>query len=396
MIVSKRDLIHSEPTMTTPSPFMKKRLFCPGPTPVPIEAGLAGLDSSVYHRTDEFYRFFLSCRELLAPLMGTHQLPLLLTASGTGAMESAVVNLTNSGDEVIVLSGGKFGERWRGLCEQYQCKTQVISVPWGESPTATQIEQALNSVKQPRAFFMQANETSTGVFYPVQDIIKQVRHARPDCLIIVDAISGVCAHELKMDAWGIDCLVSASQKGFGVPPGLAFIALSKRAEQMLTDRPKFYFDLRRELKGQTNGRTAWTPATTLLQSLKSVLDELNEQGIEAVINHHQRLANATRAAAEAMALKLFPKTHPSNALTTVSVPDGIDGKKLVAHLRQQYGATFAGGQDHLAGKIVRLAHLGFVDPFDVLAGVAALECGLHDLGHKAEKGAGVRAFVRTL
>lgn len=382
--------------MTKPSMFMKKRLFCPGPTPVPMDAAIAGLDSSLYHRTDEFYRYFQSCRELLAPLMGTAQLPVILTASGTGAMEAAVVNLTAAGDEVIVLNGGKFGDRWRGLCEQYQCKSHVIDVPWGAAPTTAQIETALKAAQKPRAFFMQANETSTGVFYPVHDIIKQVQKAHPDCLIVVDAISGLCAHELKMDAWGIDCLISASQKGFGVPPGLAFLSLSARAEKNLTDRPKFYFDLKRELKGQAGGRSAWTPAITLLQSFKTVLDQLHATGIDQVVAHHTRLANATRAAMTAMDLSLFPKTHPSNALTTIIVPQGVDGKKLVAHLRENYGATVAGGQDQLSGKIVRLAHLGIVDQFDVLTGIAALECGLRDLGHKSDLGAGTRAFLRAL
>lgn len=377
------------------NPFVKDRLYCPGPTPVPSDIGLAALQTDVYHRTDSFRQTVLTCRQLLQPFFGCREAPLLLTSSGTGALEASLVNLTNPGDTILVINGGKFGERWEKLGQAYACKVESYTIPWGTSPDLNELTQRLKRIPDCKAVFFQANETSTGVAYPVQSIAAAIRSVSP-ALIVVDAVSGLIAHRMEMDAWGIDGVVSGSQKGFGIPPGLSFIGLSARAWEAMSQRPRFYFDLRKERKGQESGETAWTPATTLIMTLLPALRKLAEIGPLGCEAHHQRLALATREAAEALGLELFAKNHYSNALTSISLPDSIDGSKLLKLCRTEYGAIFAGGQDHLKGKIVRLAHLGMVDQLELLGGVSALEMGLKSLGHKHSLGVGVGAAMRSL
>ena len=230
--------------------FRRNRLFCPGPTPVPEMASQAALNTEIYHRSQEFKDILIETRELLAPLFHGHGLPLILTSSGTGAMESAVVNLTDPGDEVLVIDGGKFGERWRKLNETYGCKTHVISVDWGSSPDLDELASTVKSIKNLKAFFIQANETSTGVAYPVGDIVKVVKE-NSNALTVVDAISALVAQELPMNKLDIDCLLSGSQKGFGVPPGLAFISLSEKAWESLSKGLSFISILPRKLLAKT-------------------------------------------------------------------------------------------------------------------------------------------------
>jgi len=377
-------------------PFINNRLFCPGPTPVPDRVKHAALDTSLYHRSDDFYALFLDCCNKLKPIFGSDTLPLILAASGTGAMEAAMVNLTAAGDEVVVLNAGKFGERWEKLAKAYGCNVEVVRSPAGEAPGSDEAVAALKKLKSPRAIFMQANETSTGVRLPYEDIAQTVRSAFPHCLIVVDAISSLCAHPMKMEKMGIDCVVAGSQKGFGMAPGLAFIALSSRAWKSISKRERFYFDLERERKGQEKGRSAWTSPISLVQNLSEALLLIHEAGIDAVLAQHARHGAAARAAVHAMGLKLFPKGHYSDALTTVAVPQGLDGQALQNHLKSRYGAVFAGGQDELKGKILRFAHLGFVSRFDLLDGIAALEFSLKDLGWRFETGSGVGAAMRSL
>jgi aspartate aminotransferase-like enzyme len=331
----------------------------------------------------------------LQPIFGSKSLPVILASSGSGAMEAALTNLTSEGDEVVTVVAGKFGERWRDLARAWKCAATVVDIPWGEAASPTQVLQALRSLKKPRAVFLQANETSTGVRFPVSDIAAEVRSKFPDVLIVVDAISSMCAHPLHMESMGLDCVVAGSQKGFGMAPGLAFISLSERAWAGLSDRPRFYFDLARERKGQEKGRSAWTPAISLIQSLAVALSEINSLGIDKMVAHHAHMGRASRAAVKALGLELFAKA-PSDALTAISVPAGIDGSKLVEHLRTRYGAIFSGGQDQLKGRIVRFAHLGFASRFDVLHGLAALEFALADMGYSFALGAGVQAAMREM
>ena len=375
-------------------PFIKDRLFCPGPTPVPMAARLAAMDASVYHRSQPFYDSFLRCRELLAPMFGSQNTPLILTASGTGAMEAAMVNLTGPGDKVLCISAGKFGERWGKLAEAYQCNTSIIEVEWGQAPSPAKIGDFLKANLDTKAVFIHANETSTGVFFPLEEIMREIR-AQSDCLVIVDAISALGAHELKMDAWKIDCVVAGSQKGFGIPPGLAFICMADRVWQHLSKRPRFYFDLAREQKNQVTGATAWTPATTLVASLKVALESLHHIGLDNVVSHHQKMTKGVRSGARALGLGLLAESHYSSSLTAIVLPAEISGKRLVKRLASQYGAIFAGGQDRLEGKIVRFAHLGFVDRFEVISGMAALEFALLDEGLRFTPGVGVAALMQS-
>lgn len=375
--------------------FVKDRLYCPGPTPVPHASAVAALQTSVYHRTDLFREKFLYARKMLHPYFKSPEAPLILSCSGTGAMEAALVNLTNAGDKVLCLNGGKFGERWGKLARAYGCDTIIYEFPWGESPDLQKISALLSANPDVKAVFFQANETSTGVAYPVREIASVIA-ANSKALIIVDAISALVAHALPMDEISIDCLLTGSQKGFGIPPGLAFIALSNRGWDSLSSRPRFYFDLRKEREGQVKGETAWTPATTLIESLIPSLELLGEQGVDGCDAHHKRLSLACQAAAKAMGLSLFSKSHHSQALTAIELPAGMDGSKLLKYCRTRFGTVFAGGQDHLKGKIVRLAHLGVVDELDLIGGIAALEMGLHKLGHSFPLGAGVAAAMTAL
>lgn len=381
-------------------PFIHQRIFSPGPTPVANGAKFAAFDSEIYHRSDDFYELHLKCARQLQSVFGSEELPVILTCSGTGGLEAALVNLTDPGDEVIVVNGGKFGERWEKLATQYECKAHVLRINPGSAATCDRLEPLLDAVQSPKAFFIQANETSTGVQHPVRDLTRMIKSRYPHCLIVVDAISYLVAHPLHMISDGFDCVISASQKGFGLNPGLAFIALSKRARAAFSVRPKFYFDLEREISGQSKGRSAWTPAIGLVQGLSYVLDRIESVGLSTMVANHGHLASAVRSALPAMGLELFPESHPSDALTAIKVPVGIDGVQLQKRLKDAYGVVIPGGQDELKGRIVRLSNLGFVNRFDLLHGLAAIEFSLQDLGYTGARvgpvGAGVQAFMETI
>ncbi len=375
--------------------FTQNRLFCPGPTPVPDQILTAMSDTSMYHRSDEFYKISRECSEMLAPLFGSKNLPIMLTSSGSGGLEAAVVNLTAPGDKVVVVNGGKFGERWEKLNSSYGCEVSVLNLSWGQSPKASDILDLIQKQEQTKALFLQANETSTGAYYRIETLVPEIRKKFKG-LIIVDCISSLCAHEMRMDDWEIDAVIAGSQKGFGLPPGLAFISLSDRAWGNLSARPRFYFDLARERKGQAEGRSAWTPASTLTLGLHAALKMMNETGLNELYKHHDRMARASRAFAKAIQLKLYCPESPSNSLTTMCMPDGVDGRKVVKELRRRYQAFFAGGQDQLKGKVIRYSHLGFVSVFDLINGLSALEFVLADNGHSFDFGAGVKAAMVEL
>lgn len=377
--------------------FTPNRLFCPGPTPSPWHIRQAGLDTDVYHRSKEFEATVKACIDLLKPLFGTSTSPVIFTASGTGAMESVVVNLTEPGDEVMTVVAGKFGERWQKINEAYSNKVSVIPVEWGKAPTVAQVESAFKKHASPKVFFMQANETSTGARFDVPAICKVVKTLSPETLIVVDAISSLGAHPINMDSQGIDAVTAGSQKGFAVPPGLSFVALSDRAWGRLSSRSKFYFDLNKERLGQANGRTAWTPAVSLIQSLHASLQDIHRIGVEQFAAHHQRMSRACRAAVKALGLELFVEERAaSDALTAIKVPSGLDGTAILVQAKSKYGAIISGGQDDLKGRIIRFSHLGFVGPFMMIEGLAALEFALADCGHKFKIGSGVSAAMESL
>ena len=372
----------------------KQRLFSPGPTPIPLQFQMAALDRNPYHRTQEFYTVFLKCRELLANIMYSQQRPLILSSSGTGALESAVVNLTDVKDQVVVINGGKFGQRWSQLCSAYACNIKEIKVPWGEAPAPSELASTLDSLSNVKAVFFQSLETSTGVALPVQELAQVVR-THSDALVVVDAVSAFGSEMIKMDDWGIDALVSGSQKGLGLPPGLSFINLSEKARSRLTNRPKFYFDLRRELKGQGEGRSAFTPATHLILMLEQSLKRISDMGFEKVHERHQTVAKAVRESLKEIGLTLFAEKSPACGLTSVLLPSSIDGGVLLKDLAEKRQMIFAGGQDDYKGRLLRFAHMGYFDLEDIVAGLIALQDELQKLGHGKTDVSVAQSFWRS-
>ena len=376
---------------------MKKRyLLAPGPTPVPESALLAMAAPMIHHRTPQFSAIFREAADLLKYVFKTKEDVLILASSGTGAMEGSVVNLFSPGDEVIVVNGGKFGERWGKISEAYGLKAHWITVEWGKAVDPAAVKLVMDANPKVKAVMVQASETSTTVAHPVKELAALTKGK--DCLLIVDGITGVGVFDLPMDDWGIDVLVSGSQKAFMLPPGLAFVALSEKAWkfQETSKCPKFYFDFKKERKNLKDNTTAYTPAVSLITGLLDVLKSIKADGIDNVFARHARLARATRAACVAMGLKLLAPESPSDAATGAFVPEGVDGGKLVKYLRDEMGVTMAGGQDHLKGKILRIAHLGYVDTFDIIISISAIEMALNKFGHKVQYGKGVAAAQEIL
>ncbi len=370
---------------------MKKiRLLTPGPTPVPERISLRMAQPIVHHRSPEFEQVFARCREGLAWLFQTKQDVVQLASSGTGAMEASLVSFLRRGDEAIVIDAGKFGERWAKLAKSYGVNAVTLKVEWGSAVDPGAVKAALEEHPNAKAVFVQANESSTGVAHPVQKLAQITRNGA--AILVVDAISALGAFDLPFDAWGIDVMVSGSQKALGLPPGLAFVAASEKAWKLneTADLPRFYFDLKRERDSQRKNQTAWTPAISLVQGLDESLQMFREEGLQACFARHERLARGARAGMQALGLKLYSKA-PSAAMTTVLAPEGTDSEKLVKHLFKQYGIKLVGGQDAAKGKIFRIAHLGYFDDFDMLVVVGAVERGLKDLGAKVQLGAGLAA-----
>lgn len=372
--------------------FEKLRVFAPGPTPVPEVVLLEMARNPLHHRTSEFVEILARVRENLRFLFQTKANPYVLTCSGTGAMEATLVNSFSPGDEVLVVNGGKFGERWGKLAEKVGLKAHWMPVEWGHSADPAEITKLLKAHPATKGVLLQASETSTGTCHPVKEIAAAVR-AAGDALVVVDAITALGVYELPMDAWGLDVVLGGSQKAQMLPPGLAYVATSERARQARAkaSTPRFYFNFDYEDKALAGGETAWTPAVSLLTGLDRVLARIREVGLEPVFRHHERLAEGTRRGLKAMGLSLLAKGMPSPSVTAALLPDSVDGKKLVQDLRQRYGITIAEGQDHLKGKMFRLAHLGYYDELDMITVLGALEMALKRLGHKIEFGAGVGA-----
>lgn len=370
---------------------IKNYLIAPGPTPVPARVLLASAQPIIHHRTPQFSRIFADAKTGLKEIFQTQQDVLMLAASGTGAMESAVTNLFNPGDQVLVVNGGKFGERWTKLSKTFGLEVVELKVEWGCGARVEDIGKALEAHPRIVGVLVQASETSTTAVHPVKEIAALTRSR--DIMLVVDGITAVGVYDVPMDRWGIDALITGSQKALMMPPGLAFIALSARAWERVKNvkTPRFYFDLARERDNLSKDTTAWTPAIALITGLREALLMMREEGLERIFARHARLAAATRAAAAALGLRLVAPEAPSPAVTGIYVPPAVDGKKLVGYLRDRMGITFAGGQDHLAGKIVRIGHLGYVGAYDVVTAVAALEMALRKFGHAVELGRGVAA-----
>jgi aspartate aminotransferase-like enzyme len=370
---------------------IKKQLFSPGPTPVPERVLLAMAGPVMHHRDPGYEVLFQEVRDGLKYVFQTKQEVLVLASSGTGAMEAAVCNTLSRGDEVLVVRGGKFGERWAEICEAYGVNVTALDVTWGQAVDPAAIKQALDAKPGIKAVLVQASETSTGVMHPIKEIADIVKQ-RAGTILIVDAISALGVSNLPMDQWGIDVLVSGSQKALMLPPGLAFIALSAKAWGFTekANLPKFYFNLKEELAVAQKNQNQFTPAISLVVGLREALKMLKEEGLENVFKRHALLAQATREAVKALGLELFAPTAPSDGLTAVKAPEGVDGKKLKKNFEDQYGLVIAGGQSQLKGKIIRIAHIGYFQPLDIIQAISTLEMVLKGLGYPVKLGAGVK------
>ncbi len=375
----------------------KKYLFSPGPTMLPPEVLLKMAEPIMHHREPEFERMLAEIREGLKYLFQTKNEVLIFTSSGTGAMEGAVSNILCKRDKALVIRGGKFGERWGEICKAYGVDFIPIDVEWGQAVDPKQIQKTLESDPSIHAVFTQASETSTGVRHPIREIAEVVRK-HEGTVLVVDAITGIGVFNLPMDEWGIDVLISGSQKALMLPPGLAFAALSDKAWKAVerSDLPKFYFDFKKELKSAQKNQNSFTPAISLLVGLRESLNLIRKEGLERVFQRHQKLAEATRAAVTALGLELYAPHSPSNALTAVKVPEGIQGGKLKNLFFEKFGITVAGGQDQAKGKIIRIAHLGYYERLDMVMVISALEMLLKEMGYKFDLGAGLKAAEEIL
>ena len=375
---------------------MKRLLMTPGPTPVAPETQLAMAQPMIHHRAPAFMDIIKQVREDLKYLFQTEQEVLMFAATGTGAMEGAVANTLSPGDTALVVDGGKFGERWTELCQVYGINAEVIKVEWGHAADVQEVARRLDANPAIKAVLVQANETSTGVQHPVQELA-QVTKKRPGTILVVDAISALGGYPLPMDEWGLDIVVAGSQKAMMLPPGMAFAALSPKAWEFVKTAkcPKYYFDFAKQLKSQQKNQTAYTSAVTLTIGLQQVMGWIREQGLEKIYARNRKLSAAAKAAMKAMGMELYSKQNPSDVLTAVLAPAGIDGQKVVAKMREK-GIWIAGGQAQAKGKIFRIAHMGFIDEQDLLGTIGALEIVLNDLGHKVELGAGIKAAQAIL
>jgi aspartate aminotransferase-like enzyme len=365
----------------------KRYLFTPGPTPVPPEVLAASAEPIVHHRGSDFRGIYESTLTRLKQVFRTESDVLLLTASGSGAMESAAANLCETGDRVAVVSHGSFGERWVDICEQHGLDAHVIRYEWGERPDPDEVGAAVRE-SGAGVVFCQQSDTSTGV---VSDV-RAIKEAVGDVTLVVDAVSSLGAVPLETDEWGIDVVVSGSQKALMAPPGLAMVSVPEHVLAKAKKSRSFYFDWKRTKKAQDQLDAAFTPAVSLIRSLDVALGLLLDDGLEDAFARHIRLGRATRAGVKAMGLELFsPDDDTAAVVTAIRAPDGVDGDELLAHLRDRHGVTLAPGQAHLKGKIFRIGHIGWFDVFDIAVALAAVELSLTELGADIERGAAVPA-----
>jgi aspartate aminotransferase-like enzyme len=376
----------------------KNRLFTPGPTPLLPAAQTAMAAFTAHHRTADFKALFQRVLADMKDFIGTKNDVVILASSGTGVMEASVSNLTSPGDKVLVLTAGKFGERWTGLAKAFGCKVEVLEVPYGETFSLAQVRDRVTA--DTRAVFVQATESSTGARHDTKGIAKIVRESGDQSLLVVDAITGLGTTHLDVDAWGIDVIIGGSQKALMMPPGLAYCAVSERAWKRMetATSPRFYFDLRKERKSAAKGETAYTPATSLFAALGAALEFIRGMGAgdlakgrEELVNNAELCAEMTRAGAKALGLKLYASS-PASALTAICPPDGLDSGKIVKEFRESFDAVIANGQGEMKGKLFRIAHIGYYDYLDTIGILGALEHVLARVtGKDVEYGSAVRA-----
>ncbi len=375
---------------------MKKNyLLSPGPTPVPERILLAMAQPIIHHRTPQFSAVFGAAAEKLKGLFHTKQDVIILSSSGTGAMESAVVNCFNKGEKVISVNGGKFGERWTKIAQAFDLVVDEVKIEWGNAVDPQDIKKRLDADKDIKGILIQATESSTTVKMPIKELAAITKER--DVLLVVDGITGVGVFDIPMDDWGVDILICGSQKAMMMPPGLGFIALSDKAwaKADKVKNSKFYFDLKKERKNLKDKTTAYTPAVSLVNGLLEALTMMEEETYPKIFARHELLAKGVRAGTDALGLKMVTKS-PTEAMTGVYLPEAVNGKKFVKALRDNFGVTFAGGQDQWEGKIIRIAHLGYFGEFDMVIALSSIEMALHKFGHKVNFGAGVGAAEAVL
>ena len=360
--------------------FRKTRLYTPGPTPLLPAAQFAMAAADIHHRTAEFRALYTRVLAQLKEFVGTKNDVLLLSSSGTGAMEASVSNLTSPGDRVLVLSAGKFGERWVALGKAFGCKVDLVSAPYGSTFELDAVKAAVH--EDTKVVYVQATETSTAVRHDIEAIAAAVRAANAETLVVVDAITGLGTTHFDVDGWGIDVLIGGSQKAVMIPPGLAYLSVSDRAWAAMdaSKNPRYYFDLRKERKSAKLGESAYTPAVALIAGLGAALDYIAGQaggdlaeGRKALVNNAECCAAMTRAGLVALGFTLFAPTAPAAAATAVATPEGMDSGAVVKELKARFGAVIANGQGEMKGKIFRIAHLGFFDYMDTIALLGAME-----------------------
>ncbi|WP_410500513.1 pyridoxal-phosphate-dependent aminotransferase family protein [Chroococcidiopsis sp. SAG 2025] len=377
----------------------KLMLMIPGPTPVPEAALLALAKHPIGHRTSEFSNILAEVTANLKWLHQTESDVLMLTASGTGAVEAGIINFLSPGDRVLVGCNGKFGDRWGEVAEAYGLQVEKITAEWGQplDPAVFAEKLVADKNKQIKAVILTHSETSTGVLNDLEAIVGHVKE-HGEALMILDAVTSLGAYNVPMDTLGIDVIASGSQKGYMIPPGLGFVAVSPKAwEAYKTAKlPKYYLDLGKYRKSTAKNTTPFTPPVNLIVALHATLKMMREEGLESIFARHQRLTQATREAVKALNLPLFAADSCASPAITSVAPERVDAEQIRSILKKKFDIALAGGQDHLKGKIFRIGHLGFVSDRDILSAIGALEVALRELGYEGfTPGAGVAAAARV-
>jgi aspartate aminotransferase-like enzyme len=377
----------------------KKYIMAPGPTEVPAEVLVEAAKPVIHHRTPQYRKILTEVVDGMKYVLGTENNVYVIGASGTGAMEMAVANTVNAGDKIIVASIGVFGDRWEAIAKVYGANIVKIAAEWGTAVKPAELKKALDENPDAVAVFTTLNETSTGVYNDVEAFGKLT--ANHKAILVVDGISGIGAQPFYMDKWNVDIIAVGSQKGLMIPPGLAYVAASKKAWAVIENckSPKFYFDMKKYEKATTKEKmpdTPFTSAVSLVCQQAAALKLIKEEGIEKIWERHEKLAKAVREGVKALGLELFAKENPAVVLCSVVVPEGIDGKALLKKIRDEYGISMAGGQGKMLGKLLRIGTLGYTDRFDAVMGVAAAEMALKDMGAKIEIGKGVKRTMEVL
>jgi len=371
---------------------MKKvSLLAPGPTPVPPRTLLAMAQPLIHHRSSDFLEIFGRVREGLKKIFKTNNDVLVFCSSGTGAMESAVANLLSPGDKAIAIRGGKFGERWTEILEAYGCQAVNLDVEWGYAVKPEDVAALLKADPSIKAVYVQALETSTGVAHPIKELAQVTKDT--GAVLVVDAVSALGVYDIPTDEWGLDVVISGSQKALMLPPGLAFASIGPKAlEMMKTSKcPKFYFSWAKELKNQGANKGTFTSPVTLFMGLLDIFELIDEMGLDNIYKETEIKSKAFKAAMAALGLELYSKENASTGLSAVEAPAGIDAQDVVGWLKNKYAIFIAGGQAQAKGKIFRVAHMGYISEFDTLQAISAIEMALAGLGYKFEMGSGVAA-----